>query len=80
MNEVLPKLTNFILPGGSKASSLSHICRSVTRRAERKIVKLEIKELEIALKYLNRLSDYFFVLARYFNHLENQKDQIWKSN
>jgi len=66
MNEILPKLTNFIIPTGSKATGIAHICRTVCRRSERNVVKLMEKE-EVdnnILIYLNRLSDYFFVLAR----------------
>ncbi len=66
MNEELPALTSFILPGGSKAVATSHICRTICRRAERLCTNLaektEVEELTI--KYLNRLSDYLFVLAR----------------
>ena len=66
MNEVLPDLTNFILPGGNIASSYCHVARCVCRRAERLAVGLsEHEEIEmILIKYLNRLSDYLFVLAR----------------
>jgi cob(I)alamin adenosyltransferase len=66
MNEGLPSLTNFILPGGHPAVSWAHIARTVCRRAERLIVALDQHEKvsELNLKYMNRLSDYFFVLAR----------------
>ncbi len=62
----LPKLTNFILPGGSKEASFTHLARSICRRAERSVVKLSNEE-EInreTMVYLNRLSDWLFVLAR----------------
>ncbi len=66
MNEDLPALKSFILPGGSKAVATSHICRTICRRAERLCTNLaentEVEELSIM--YLNRLSDYLFVLAR----------------
>jgi cob(I)alamin adenosyltransferase len=72
-----PKLERFILPGGTKAAASIHIARTVTRRAERLVVKL-IKTGEPVpqpvLKYLNRLSDYFFVLARVINFRSNVKD------
>ncbi|MBM7649547.1 cob(I)alamin adenosyltransferase [Bacillus ectoiniformans] len=72
-----PELERFILPGGSKASSSIHIARTVTRRAERLVVKLMKVEEEIhpvTLQYLNRLSDYFFAIARVINFRLNIKD------
>jgi len=68
--EEAPELERFILPGGTKPSASIHIARTVTRRAERlvvKLVKADPKTSEIALMYLNRLSDYFFALARVIN-------------
>ncbi|MEH7073199.1 cob(I)yrinic acid a,c-diamide adenosyltransferase [Neobacillus drentensis] len=65
-----PDLERFILPGGTKPSASIHIARTVTRRAERLVVKLvksDPKTSELALMYLNRLSDYFFALARVIN-------------
>ena len=69
MDNTLPKLTNFILPGGNMTSCYCHLARSVCRRCERLIVKLnKVYEMDpIILQYINRLSDYFFVLARYCN-------------
>jgi len=66
MNESLPGMKNFIIPGGHKLISSTHIARTVCRRAERLIVKLsETEDIEeIVIRYLNRLSDYLFVLAR----------------
>lgn len=66
MNELLPELRNFILPGGSQATSFCHVARTVCRRAERLIVELSDKaEVETDLSiYINRLSDYLFVLSR----------------
>ncbi len=82
MNEHLPSLKSFILPGGSKAVAISHICRTVCRRAERLCTNLSenapIEELSI--KYLNRLSDYFFVLARKIAFDNNVDLPIWQSN
>lgn len=72
-----PELERFILPGGTKPSASIHIARTVTRRAERLVVKLlkaDSKTPELALQYLNRLSDYFFALARVINHRLNVKD------
>jgi cob(I)alamin adenosyltransferase len=72
-----PELERFILPGGTKPSASIHIARTVTRRAERLVVtllKADSKTSELALQYLNRLSDYFFALARVINHRLNVKD------
>lgn len=62
----LPELKNFILPGGSQAVSLAHVCRSICRRAERNAISagLNTNSSQLVIKYLNRLSDYFFVLSR----------------
>ncbi len=75
----LPTLKHFILPGGSKAAGFAHLARTVARRAERLCVQLgETEEVEaIVVKYLNRLSDYFFVLARKLNQLANISEVIW---
>ena len=75
--EEAPELERFILPGGTKPSASIHIARTVTRRAERLVVKLlkaDPKTPEIALQYLNRLSDYFFALARVINSRLNVRD------
>jgi cob(I)alamin adenosyltransferase len=66
MNEGLPEISNFIIPGGQQAVSWTHIARTVCRRAERIIVRLDAEEsVETRIiSYVNRLSDYFFVLAR----------------
>lgn len=75
--EEAPKLERFILPGGAPASASIHIARTVTRRAERlvvSLVKADPEVSEISLKYLNRLSDYFFALARVINFRLNEKD------
>jgi cob(I)alamin adenosyltransferase len=72
-----PELERFILPGGTKPAASIHIARTVTRRAERLVVKLsktDRKPPEIAQKFLNRLSDYFFALARVINCRLNVKD------
>jgi len=80
MNEVIPAMKHFILPGGSPVLSHLHIARCVCRRAERCCVRLEAEGEEteaIVLKYLNRLSDYIFVLARYTGHLLNVPEIPW---
>lgn len=66
MEETLEPLKTFILPGGSQCNSIAHVCRTVARRAERRVITLSgIARLDpIVIKYLNRLSDYFFVLSR----------------
>jgi cob(I)alamin adenosyltransferase len=66
MEKVLPPMKHFVLPGGHEQVSICHICRTICRRAERKVTYLNEVEAvsEHLLKYLNRLSDYFFVLAR----------------
>ncbi len=80
MNEHLPELKNFIIPGGHPVVSYCHIARTVCRRAERMIVRLEIQgpEQEMVLKYINRLSDYLFVLARFVGRELGVGEQIWK--
>ena len=76
----LEPLKNFILPGGSRASALLNICRTVCRRAERRVVALKSSEEigENIIIFLNRLSDLFFVLARYENMISGIPDTIWK--
>ena len=78
-NKELSSLNSFILPGGSESSTYLHIARTVTRRAERKIVALSKKEKinPITIIYLNRLSDLLFVFARYTNN-KGKKDILWK--
>ena len=78
-NKELAPLSSFILPGGSESSTYLHIARTVTRRAERKVVALSKKEKinSVTIIYLNRLSDLLFVLARYTNS-KGKKDILWK--
>lgn len=80
MNESLPALTNFILPGGNLLSSHCHVARTICRRAERVTLKLSKtnKVEELDLKYLNRLSDFLFVLARKFIYDANNEEIEWK--
>jgi len=80
-NEALPRLEEFILPAGSRAASLAHVCRTVARRAERAVVALGREETlrEVPRQYLNRLSDLMFVLARVFNRMDGGDDVYWKS-
>ncbi len=79
MNEGLPELTSFVLPGGGQASAALHVCRTVCRRAERLVVGLsKTEDLPAnALQYLNRLSDAFFVFGRYASTVMKQPEDIW---
>ena len=80
MNLHLPVLSSFILPGGHPQVSLCHVCRTVCRRGERIIIKLasDMAVDEILIKYINRLSDYLFVLARELAFINNIPDLPWK--
>ena len=81
MNEKLPEMRSFILPGGHVAVSTAHICRTVCRRAERLAVELNSLEplgQPLIIKYLNRLSDYLFVLARYTGTQVGAEELKWK--
>ena len=80
IQDSLPNQTNFILPGGNNIISFCHLARTVCRRAERRIYRLS-KEVEIPfelLKYLNRLSDYLFVLSRKYAKDEDIEEITWK--
>jgi len=82
IDAMLPSLNSFILPGGSQTGALSHVCRTITRRAERRLFDVnEIYSVDNQiLIYFNRLSDYFFALSRYFT-LENEGEEIsWKTH
>ncbi len=81
MNEILPVMRAFILPGGSMAVSSAHIARCVCRRAERHCVGMLEQHLFIdplVIKYLNRLSDHLFVMARYIGHTSGVQETEWK--
>lgn len=79
MEAQLEPLKNFILPGGSKPAAFTHFIRTVSRRAERELITLNRAEpvRPVVLQYLNRLSDYLFVLSRFFNHRMKVSDQPW---
>lgn len=82
MNDLLPVMKNFILPGGHVAVSTAHIARCVCRRAERACVLMQEQQMfvdPLVIKYLNRLSDYLFVLARYIGLLFNVPEVVWKA-
>ena len=81
LEEALPPLRLFILPGGCAAASQAHVCRTVCRRAEREILRLAATGAEVddlVLAYVNRLSDYFFVLARKLNADAGVPDIVWR--
>lgn len=81
INAIIPPFKCFILPGGSIAASQAHVCRTVCRRAERRILDLREEGAEVdnqCINYVNRLSDYLFVLARKINMDENHPEIIWK--
>jgi cob(I)alamin adenosyltransferase len=81
MNADMPSLTSFVLPGGTAASAALHMARTIARRAECRMVELAAQENEVvspmALKYINRLSDHFFVASRYVNG-KGRKDLLWQ--
>ncbi len=80
LEKELPSITNFILPGGHSLASLMHFSRAVTRRAESQVIFLSENEKinKNCIKYLNRLSDFLFVLARTINKRNQISDIIWK--
>ena len=82
MDVELPPLRSFVLPGGTRVSTMAHVCRTVARRAERRIITLAHTapvDTDL-LRFINRLSDYLFVFAR-FNNVRNQVDEIfWDKN
>lgn len=82
MDATLPKLHSFILPGGNPCGANLHLARSVCRRAERLVVPLHKKNdvSDHVLVYLNRLSDYLFILSRYVNHLTHSPETPWEQH
>jgi cob(I)alamin adenosyltransferase len=81
MNEVLPELRNFILPGGHPVVSYCHIARTICRRAERHTIRLSQSQPvpDLVIPYLNRLSDYLFVLSRRLGKDFNALETPWKA-
>ncbi len=79
-NAQLPELHTFILPGGSLAGATCHVARTICRRAERRVVELHnIESINpVFIKYLNRLSDFLFQLARVMNQADHQPELLWK--
>jgi cob(I)alamin adenosyltransferase len=82
LNSELSPLKEFILPGGTRPAALCHFARTVCRRAERRLVRLqhEADVSEFALRYINRLSDLLFVLARSLNKMAGHDDVLWQPN
>jgi cob(I)alamin adenosyltransferase len=81
MDEELPVMKHFVLPGGLPVVSFTHVARCVCRRAERRCVNLKEaggKVDPLIIKYLNRLSDYLFTLSRYFGIKNNVPENVWK--
>ncbi len=80
LDSQLKPLSHFILPGGTQKAAQSHVCRTVARRAERRIVEISgsYPVDPLLLKYVNRLSDYFFTLARFVMMEDNVEELAWK--
>ncbi len=76
MQAELPRQKAFILPSGSESVTRCHVCRTICRRAERKMIALGCEDEP--LRFMNRISDYLFVLARYIGHLANEPEEAWK--
>lgn len=81
MDEEIPPLKQFILPGGHPHAAYAHVARTVCRRAERRVVALSVDAhvAPLVIRYLNRLSDYLFTLARYITHVEGGMERKWES-
>ena len=79
LDATVPPLHAFLLPGGTAAAAQAHVCRTVCRRAERRICQVaqEVLVDENILKFVNRLSDYFFVLARFNNYVKKKDEIFW---
>lgn len=80
LDEKTPPINAFILPGGTPLSATTHIARAVCRRAERRIITLASKEYvdPLLVSYINRMSDYLFILARFFNFNSGRQEITWK--
>lgn len=80
LDEQTPKIRAFVLPGGCSGASKAHVARTVCRRAERRILDLtEYEYVDPAVtKYINRLSDYLFIAARYLNFIRGEEEVVWK--
>lgn len=82
IDEQLPPLRTFVLPGGSQAAAQCHVCRTVCRRAERLIIALaeEVPVSAELLSFVNRLSDFLFVYARFINKIECVDEILWQND
>ena len=82
MNERLPELKSFVIPGGNEAAGHCHVARTICRRAERRIVTLmdDGEVIVRMIKYINRLSDYLFVLSRFICQQSGDEEVLWKSS
>lgn len=80
LDSIVPPLRAFVLPGGSEVAALAHVCRTVCRRTERRLLTLAetVSIAQIVLQYFNRLSDYFFVLARFLNVNAKIDEIFWQ--
>jgi cob(I)alamin adenosyltransferase len=79
MESGLPKLQSFVLPGGSSAAAYLHVVRTIVRRAERQLIELHLagEVRPLVIQYLNRLSDYCFVVTRHINHALSISETPW---
>lgn len=80
LDEQTPPIRAFVLPGGCQLAASAHVARTICRRAERRIIDLaETEHVDpMLIKYINRLSDYLFILARYFNFIKGEEEIVWK--
>lgn len=80
LDEQTPKIRAFVLPGGCPLAAKAHLARTVCRRAERRIIDLSEQECvdPAVIRYVNRLSDYLFIVARYFNFIAGEQEVVWK--
>jgi cob(I)alamin adenosyltransferase len=77
MQAVVPKQRAFILPMGNEAVTRSHVCRTVCRRCERRMIEAQADSLY--LQFINRLSDYLFVLSRFLSYQSDEPEYMWKN-
>lgn len=80
LDEQTPKINAFVLPGGCELAAKAHVARTVCRRAERRILDLAENEHvdSDVIRYVNRLSDYLFIAARYFNFMQGEEEVVWR--
>ncbi len=80
LEEPLPKIFKFTLPGGDERVSLCHVCRTIARRSERRIITAEVEHPfdPVILRYVNRLSDYLYMLGRAVTHHAAIPERLWK--